>query len=149
MEKSKPKGKPNHRKWIIPIGIIAFLMLLVWAFTYYISPGHSLSDFSRFETSEEVVAFLHDNFDLNVTTSDEIRTFMEAYPLEYDSCHDNTPRPGHFEGYVVDENVINIISCTVPEWGSLAGTSVYHMYFYIDTNDQLAYISASWGCWCL
>ena len=150
MEKEKRKGRPRSRR--IFIGILTLMLLITggyWAFSYYVAPGHSLSEFSRFESSEEVVAFLHDHFDLHVTTSDDIRTFMNAYPLEYDECRDSTPGPGAFEGYVVNEDVTNIIYCSVPIWASIAGTQAYTLFFYINTDDQLVYISARWDCWCI
>jgi hypothetical protein len=75
MEKEKRTGRPSKR-WII-VGVLTAILLLIaylfWAWSYYISPGHSLSEFSRFESTEEVVAFLHEHFDLDVTTSADIR----------------------------------------------------------------------------
>jgi hypothetical protein len=137
------------RRWIIVGVLTVMLASLCWACSYYVFPGHSLSEFSRFESSEEVVAFLHEHFDLHITTSDDIRTFMAAYPLEYDGCQDNNPVPGAFEGYVVNEEITNIMSCTVPTWAGFAGTSGYNLAFYINTDDKLEYIGAWWYCACL
>lgn len=141
MEKEKNKGKPNQRKQIIVAIILLVIAYLVGSCSYYIYPGHSLSYFSRFETAEEVVAFLHEDFDLYVTTSDEVLTFMEAYPLEYGECRNHTPGPGSFANYVVDEDIINIIICTVPKWYELF-VSGYEIRFYINSDDLLEYISA-------
>jgi hypothetical protein len=142
MEKEKRTGRPS-RRWIIVGVLTVILASLCWACSYYVFPGHSLSEFSRFESAEEVVAFLHEHFDLNVTTSHDILTFMEAYPLEDDGCQDSTPEPWDFEDYVVNEDVINIIDCKVSEWGTFEGTVAYYLLrFYIDTNDRLVYISA-------
>lgn len=152
MEKEKPKGNPRKR-WILIFRLAVYFVLIaslcgVWSY-YYIYPGHSMSYFSRFETSEEVVAFLHDNFDLQVTTSDEILTFMDAYRLEGDGCQDSIPRKYDFAGYVVDENVAKIINCTVPVWAGFPGKQYYTVRFYINTDDLLEYIGASWFCACI
>lgn len=152
MEKEKPKGSPR-RPWIIIRRIIVVFALiatlLCGAWTYYdFYPGHSLSYFSRFETSEEVVAFLHDNFDLQVTTSEEILTFMDAYPLKYDGCRDGVPGSGNFAGYVVDENVTNIITCWIPSYIAFPGERYYRVQFYITADNLLEYIGATKHCAC-
>jgi hypothetical protein len=150
MEKEKRKGRSRSRSIIF--GIVTVILLIAggrWAWSYYISPGHSLSEFSRFESAEEVVAFLHEHFDLYVTTSADIRTFMAAYPLEYGGCQDSNPIPGAFEGYVVNEKITNIMNCSVPTWAGFAGTYSYNLAFYINTDDKLEYIGAWWGCACL
>jgi hypothetical protein len=150
MEKEKRKGSPKRRR--IAIGILTVILLMAggcWAWSYYISPGHSLSDFSRFKSEEEVVAFLHEHFDLNVTTSDDIRTFMAAHPLEYHGCQDWTPTANDYANNIVDEEVTKIIFCDVPYWGSIVGTFGYVLRFYMNTDDLLVYISAGWSCACL
>jgi hypothetical protein len=150
MQKSKRKGRPGSRR--IVIGVLTVVLLLIacgfWFWLYVIIPN-SLNEFRRFESSEEVVAFLHDHFDLHVTTSDDIRTFMDAYPLEYDGCEDSTPYPGDFEGFVVNTDVTNIINCSVRAGGSIAGAEYYLLRFYMDKDDLLVYISARWVCACI
>ena len=151
MEKEQHTGRPR-RRWII-VGVLTVIMLLIaylfWAWSYYISPGHSLSEFSRFEGTEEVVAFLHEHFDLGVTTSADIRTFMAAYPLMYLGCRDVTPWAGAFAGYVVNEAITNIMICSVQAWAGFPGTSGYHLWFYINTDDKLEYIGVYRYCYCL
>jgi hypothetical protein len=148
MEKEQHTGRPR-RRWII-VGLLTVILLsLCWSCSYYHIPGHSLSEFSRFETEEEVVAFLHEHFDLYITTSADIRTFMAAYPLEFDGCEDRTPWSGHFEGYVLNEAITNIMICTVQAWSGFPGTSGYYLWFYINTDDKLEYIGAYRYCNCL
>jgi hypothetical protein len=141
MQKPKRKGRPTSRRMFI--GVTSIILLIACGFWLYVIIPNSLNVFRRFESSEEVVAFLHDHFDLHVTTSDDIRTFMNAYPLEYDGCEDSTPYPGDFEGFVVNEDVTNIINCTVRARGH------YLLRFYMDKNDLLVYISARWYCNCI
>ena len=147
MEKENRVGSPR-RRWIIVAVLTGIPASLCGAFSYYVVPGHSLSEFGRFESEEEVVAFLHEHFDLNVTTSDDILTFMAAYPLEYDGCQDTTPWPGHFAGYVVNEEITNIMMCTVQAWLSIPGTQGYHLWFYINHDDKLEYIGVRRYCAC-
>ena len=149
MMKEKRKGRPTRRRMFIGVTSIVLLVACGFWFWLYVFIPNSLNEFRHFESSEEVVAFLHDNFDLHVTTSDDIRTFMDAYPLEYDGCEDSTPYLGDFEGYVVNEDVTNIINCTVRAGGSIAGAEYYLLRFYMDKNDLLVYISARWVCACI
>jgi hypothetical protein len=152
MEKEKRKGSPRKRRIII--GVLTVILLLIacsfWAWSSVVTV-RSLSEFSRFENEEEVVAFLHEHFDLYVTTSDDIRTFLAAYPLEDNGCRDWTPTPGDFAGYVVNEEVTNIMICWVPAMAglSIGGTHGYQLLFYINMDDKLEYIGAKWYCNCL
>jgi hypothetical protein len=150
MKKEKHTGRPERRLFIVSVLTVSLLLIayLFGAWSYYVSPGHSLSEFSRFESEEEVVAFLHEHFDLYVTTGADIRTFMAAYPLEYGGCGDSTPWPGAFEGYVLNEAITNIMICNVQAWAGGPGTSGYYLWFYINTDDKLEYIGAYRYCTC-
>ena len=139
MGKEKRKSRPNKQRWIILTIVLLSIIWFVGACSYYFLPGHSLSYFSRFETEEEVVAFLHDNFDLQVTTSDEILTFMNSYRIERDECRESDP----------DEDMTYVISCFVPVWHAFPGTRYYRLIFYITNDDLLEYIGAQYGCLCL
>ncbi len=151
MEKEKNKANPK-RRWLKRGVLTIFGLLMICLFGassfYYYILNHNLSYFGRFETEEEVVSFLHDNFDLYVTTSDEILTFMSNYPLYYDGCWDSTPSRGDFANYTVDEETTNIINCLVPAKLSLGETN-YLLRFYINLDNLLVYISADWRCICL
>jgi hypothetical protein len=135
MEKEKRKGRPR-RGWIIPGAITFIPIFLCWLFSYTTIPGHSLSEFSRFESTEEVVAFLHEPFDLQVTTSEEILTFMAPYDS---SC---------YRQQIVHETVAEIIECSVPIWFSLAGEEGYRIRFWMTKENLLEYIEAERYCGC-
>jgi hypothetical protein len=142
MEKEKRKGRPS-RRWIIVAVPTLILASLCGAFSYYVYPGHSLSEFSRFESAEEVVAFLHEPFDLYVTTSDEIRTFMAAYPA---SCHDSA-RQSDFVSNDTEKQWVYIMTCSVPTWFGIL-TSGYEIRFWIRADETLEYIDAYGYCSC-
>lgn len=144
MEKEKNKANPK-RRWIKRSGLTIFVLSMICScgsFFYYVYPGHNLSYFGRFKTEAEVVGYLHDNFDLYITTSDEILTFMSKYPHEGDGCWDSTPSRGDFANFVVDEETTNIINCIVPARLSFPGDTAYLLRFYINSDGQLVYISA-------
>jgi hypothetical protein len=139
MEKEKRKGRPG--KWRIILAVLTVILAsLCWLFSYTTIPGHSASDFSRFKTAEEVVAFLHEPFDLQVTTSEEILAFMAAYPLSGGSCYIQE---------VVHETVAEIIDCWVPTWFSIAGEQGYRIEFWITKEKLLEYIEADRYCNCI
>lgn len=148
MEKEKHKGRPRRREIINAVLTIMLLSIgsLCWAWSYYISPGHSLSDFSRFETEEEVEAFLHENFELNVTTYAEIRTFLGTYPLEGNGCRYSAPRPNLVAEGIVDESVAKIVSCAVPTWFDFWGERGYAVTLYVDTDELLLFMGANSYC---
>jgi hypothetical protein len=138
MEKEKRKGRPN-RAWMRPIGFALVLSFVcAVSFFYYIAPGHSMSDFSRFESAEEVVAFLHEPFDLQMTTREEILSFMAAYPLKNGGCYIQE---------VVDETVAEIIDCSVPTWFAMLEVG-YRIEFWITKENLLEYIEADRYCSC-
>jgi hypothetical protein len=144
MEKEKRKGRPS-RGWITFAVVIGILASFCAAITYFIIHARSLSDFSRFETEEEVVAFLYQHLERHITTSDDILTFMDDYRLMFDGCGDSPPRPDD----IVDEEVTKIIYCTVPTWGSIAGTFGYTLKFYINADGLLVNIEVQRFCMCL
>lgn len=95
------------------------------------------------------MAFLHEHFDLYVTTSEDILIFMEQYPLENGECLNTEPTRGDFSDGVVHENIDFIMNCDVPVWADIAGTSSYFIRFYITNDDLLEYIEAYRRCICL
>jgi hypothetical protein len=148
MEKEKRKGRPN-RAWMRPIGFALVLSFVcAVSFFYYIAPGHSMSDFSRFESAEEVVAFLHEPFDLQVTTREEILAFMAAHSLE-DCQARRAIVNGNFADELVNENGTKILDCTVPTWFALGGlVQGYRIEFWITKENLLEYIEADSYCSC-
>jgi hypothetical protein len=147
MEKEKRKSRPN-RRWLVIAVPIVILASLCGLFSYYVYPGHSLSEFSRFESSDEVVAFLYEHFELHVTTSAEIRTFLAAYPLEGGGCRYTLPTPDHFANGL-DEEVAKLMSCTVFDWLAFPGKRGYDLIFQLNADDQLLYIGAGRFCRCI
>jgi hypothetical protein len=146
----KEKRGAGTRKSLIGFSLVTFILtFLCWGFSYYVVPGHPLSEFYRFERAEEVVAFLHDNFDIHVTTSEEILVFMAAYMAEDDSCESRPARVSDFAYEIVDENVTEIIHCTVPTWSGFAGEEGYRIKIYITNDSLLEYIEARRYCVCL
>jgi hypothetical protein len=146
MEKEKRKGRPNRRG--IRLAVVTLILAsLCGAFSYYIYPGHSISDFSRFESPEEVVAFLHEPFDLYVTTSDEIRTFMAAYMPDNDTCQDSARRT--LVSNDTEKQFVYIMTCYVPRWFALGGIMQgYRIRFWIRADETLEYIEADGYCSC-
>jgi hypothetical protein len=138
-----------RRGWMIVAVISLILASLCWLFSYTTFPGHSLSDFSRFKKAEEVVAFLHDNFDIHVTTSEEILAFMAAYMAENDGCESRPARVSDFAYEIVDENVTKIIECTVPTWHGFPGEQGYRIKIYITRDNLLEYLEARRYCACV
>jgi hypothetical protein len=152
MEKEKRKGRP--RRWFIVGGMIFAVLLFVCSYLAWSTTRKiSLSYFSRFNTTDEVVEFLYQNLEINVTTKDEVDTFMDEYinAHAFNGCRDtlleyvvdpreNSPRP---------DNAETGLFCDVPTWGSLAGTQGYTLYFDFDVDEILIYIEAHPYCMCL
>lgn len=148
MEKEKNKAKPRRHRTILAVltVILVLIVSLYGAFSYYYLPGHSISEFSRFESEEDVVAFLHDNFDLGVTTSAEIQTFLSVYLFEDDACQYSNPTRASFAGGIIVESVARIMYCRVPYWSSGNVEIGYYLRFDIDRDDRLIYIEAYEYC---
>lgn len=147
MEKAKRKGNPKQR-WI-PVSIAVLLISSCARFLYFMFPGHSMSYFSRFHSSEEVVAYLHEQFDLNVTTQEEILVFMNNYPLQADRCSNSSEDRPEFSEYAANYDIENVIVCSIPIWSGIPGTRYYHLRFFIGTDGLLRHISAEWYCTCI
>jgi hypothetical protein len=138
----KEKRGIRTRKWWIGFAFVTFILtFLCWSFTYYIYPGHRMSDFARFNSPEEVVAFLHEPFDLQVTTSEEILAFMATYPSSRgrDSC---------FRWEIEHETAAEIIECSVPTRIYFLIESGYRIEFWMTQDNLLEYIEADGYCTC-
>jgi hypothetical protein len=139
----KEKRGAGTRKWEIILLVLTIALIpLCWMFLYYVAPGHSLSDFSRVESAEEVVAFLHEPFDLQVTTSEEILDFMAAYPLSRDR------RSSCYRHPIVHETVVEILQCWVPTQIYFLIESGYRIEFWMTKDNLLEYIEADGYCTC-
>lgn len=153
MEKGKRKGRPR-RKWFIVGGMIFAVLLIVCGYlAWSTTRKNSLSYFSHFNTTNEVVEFLYQNLEISVTTKDEVYTFMDEYINAYafNGCRDtlleyivdpreNNPRP---------DNAETGLFCDAPTWGSLAGTQGYTLSFFFDIDEILVFIEAPSYCKCL
>ena len=150
MEKEKRKGRPC-RRWLI-ISILTVVVILIgggyWAWSWVATP-RSASDLSQFETEEEVLAFLHQNLEIHVTTKDEVLNFVSAYPIDYGECKERLLTPESRESNNEPDEAETLIYCGVPTWGTIAGVMGYTLIFYFDADEVLVDMDANYYCHCL
>jgi hypothetical protein len=133
----KEKRGVRTRKWWIGFSLVTFILtFLCWGISYTTIPGHSVTDFYRFKSTEAVVAFLHEPFDLQVTTSEEVLAFITPYDKSCERLK------------IVHETAAEILDCWVPTWYSM-GTHGYRIRFWISKNNLLEYIEAFRYCNCI
>src|SRR5690606_33365873 len=98
MEKEKRKGRPQKYRYILA-GVAVILLLSICYCGWFVTRSRSLSYFSRFENSDEVVDFLYHNLAPNSAIKDDVLTFMSDYPSKQE-CRELTATDYYDRQYI-------------------------------------------------
>jgi len=105
--------------------------------------------FARFETPDEVVAFLYQNLEPNLSTPDDVLTFMSQHISTEDECHHYTINHRNYPDTPADVRNVTYCNAKIISALRLGGDWYYHISVYFYEDDTLAYIEVEKWCVCL